>query len=285
MLKPIKENKEKIWNERFEQRLLAMNLSQRKFIALYKERFGTGSQSDVSKWKHVGDIDGKTNKKRGFPAFETMRNIAEILEVDVGYLIGETDFETYEVERTSKFTGLSSESVRAIRNLTTGKSIPPFHKYPDEQCTAAFELIINSEFLVEFLKGICVLAESIDKVQNPTDFFDKALKKIPEELRDDAYALWGDAEEAINRGLKPTPELWAYVNILDDGAGEDMWQPDGIARDIRAAKYSLQEIYIKMLEEVVSANNISSLLPHYATKEELKELLKNQRFKAEKTDE
>ena len=125
MSKNITPLQAKIWNERFEKKMEDLRFSQRKFISTYKAKFGTGSQADVSKWMHVGDIDGKTKKQRGFPAFETMRNIAEILGVSVGYLIGETDFESFDQERASKYLGLSAASITAIRGITSGKTIPP----------------------------------------------------------------------------------------------------------------------------------------------------------------
>lgn len=126
MLEPIEKEKAKIWNGRFEKKMKDMGLSQYQFIDRYRERFKKGRQPDVSKWMHVGEVDSKTRKERGFPAFETMRNIAEILEVSVGYLIGETDFETFEMEQASKYMGLSPNAIEATRALTSGKAIPPF---------------------------------------------------------------------------------------------------------------------------------------------------------------
>ena len=78
MLEPIEREKAKIWNGRFEKKMKDMGLSQYQFIDRYRERFKKGRQPDVSKWMHVGEVDSKTRKERGFPAFETRRNIAEI---------------------------------------------------------------------------------------------------------------------------------------------------------------------------------------------------------------
>lgn len=273
MSKPITMDKAKIWNERFEIRMDEMKLSQRKFSALYKERFGTGSQADVSKWMHIGEIDSRTNKGRKFPEFETMRNIAEILEVSVGYLIGETDCETFEMERSSEYIGLSPIALESTRAITHGKAIPPFHKYPDPQRTAALELLLENPFLVEYLKNICETAEAINRAENPDNLFEKAVNKIPESSRDSAISLWQDAEEAVSKGIEPTEELWAYVRILDDAACDDMYQPDMADREIKAAKYALQEIHTKMINDLLSAENVQKLLPHYANREELEQIM------------
>lgn len=273
MLKPIEKEKAKIWNERFEKKMNDMGLSQYQFIDRYREQFGKGRQPDVSKWMHVGELDSKTRKERGFPAFETMRNIAEILEVSVGYLIGETDYETFEMERASKYIGLSPAAIEATRALTSGKAIPPFHKYPDPQRTAALELMLTNPVLVEYLKNVCELAEAINREQNPKNLFERAANAIPEPYRDSAIALWADSEEAVANGIDPTEELWEFVHTLDDAACDDMYQPDMADREIKSAKYALHETHIKLVDELISTDNLQKLLAHYATREELEQMV------------
>ena len=267
MVKNIDLSKAFIWNQRFETKMEELGLSQRKFIALYRAKFGTGSQADVSKWMHVGEVDGKTKKQRGFPAFETMRNIADILGVSVGYLIGETDYETFNLEHTSVYLGLSAKPIEAIRMITSGKAIPPFYKYPDPRRTAALELLLENSLLADFLKGVCELAEAKSKGKNPNVLFEKARNRIPKTYREDADALWLDAEQAIEKGVKPTDKLWDFVKSLDDAAYEDMFQAEEAEREINEAKYTLQEIYIKMIEELLSTENISKLLRYFTTSE------------------
>lgn len=274
MSEQINETKEQIWNERFEQVMRDRNLSQRKFIELYRAKFKTGSQADVSNWLHIGDIDGRTQKERHFPKFETMRNIAEILGVSVGYLIGETDFETFEMERATKYIGLSSESISSIKGITSGKAIPPFYKYPDSQRNAALEGILNNNALVEYLKSICELAEAINRNQNPKNNFQKALDGIPEVHKESVFELWRDSEEAIKeKGVIPNDYLWELVNRLEDAACLDMMQPDMLTREINAAKYAVQEAHSRMIDELMKSDRFPSLLPHYATPEEIETII------------
>lgn len=274
MSEPIIMSVEDIWNSRVEARMKDLKLSQRSFIKKYKDKFGTGSQSDVSKWVHVGAKDGKSKNPRKFPEFETMRRIAEVLEVSVGYLIGETDYESFDAEKVCKYTGLSSSAVKGLRNITSGKAVEPFFKYPDAQINSALNNLLNSPSLVEYLKKVSELAEYISRERNPKDYFDAASNKIPEALRDDVVALWADAEDAIeNKGVAGTEEQWKYVKILDDAAMADMAQPDISERDVNACKYVLNEIHMKLVEEIMTPENIESMLPHYATEEEIKKLL------------
>lgn len=261
MSKPIKKNVDQIWNERVEARMSELKLSQRSFIKKYKDRFGTGSQSDVSKWVHVGAKDGKTGKPRKFPEFETMKKIAEILEVSVGYLIGETDYESFELEKACDYIGLSSTAVNGIRDITTGKAIEPFHKYPDEQVTAALNNLLSTPSLAGYLKRISELALDISKEKNPTDHFDCEVNEIPERLRDAVVALWADAEDAIdNHGVEGTEEQWQYVKKLDDAAMADMAQPNIAEREVNTSKYALNEAHVKMIDEIMSSERMSDMI-------------------------
>lgn len=274
MSEQINRKKEQIWNERFDQVMRDRNLSQRKFIELYRAKFKTGSQADVSNWLHIGDIDGRTQKERHFPKFETMRNIAEILGVSVGYLIGETDFETFEMERAVKYIGLSSESINSIKGITSGKVIPPFYKYPDSQTNAALEGIVTNNALVEYLKSICKLAEAINRNHNPKNNFQKALDGIPEVHKESVFELWRDSEEAIKeKGVIPNDYLWELVNRLENAACLDMMQPDMLTREINAAKYAVQEAHSRMIDELMKSDRFQLLLPHYATPEEIETII------------
>lgn len=64
--------------------------------------------------------------------------------------------------------------------------------------------------------------------------------------------------------------------MLDDAACEDMYQPDMSAREIRSARYALQEIQIKLVDELISDGKYKQLLLHYATKEELEAIIRKQ---------
>lgn len=261
MSKPIKNKANEIWNERFGKRMEELGLSQRKFIEKYRNRFGTGSQSDVSNWMHIGEKDGKSRNPRKFPEFKTMKQIAEILEVSVGYLIGETDYETFEMERASKYLGLSPSAIKAIRDITSGKAIPPFHKYSDPRITSALELLLSTHTLVDYLENIEKIAERMNALKNPRDYYDDALKRIPEAFQEDALALNADPEDAVcNKGVVPTNELWAYTALLDDAQEMNMYQYEFTDRDIKALRYALQEINSKMMDEILTEKGVDTIL-------------------------
>lgn len=54
------------------------NYTQKTFLKEYKEKYGGGTQANISRWLRVGNKieNGKTI---GFPSYETMLNLADFL--------------------------------------------------------------------------------------------------------------------------------------------------------------------------------------------------------------
>ena len=52
-----------------------------------------------------------------------------------------------------------------------------------------------------------------------------------------------------------------------------MYQPDMEDREIQSANYALHETHTKMVDELISADNLQKLLPHFATREELEQMI------------
>ena len=278
MSKAITRNVEQIWNERVSKKMKELGWTQRDFINEYKKKFKTGSQSDVCKWVHIGEKDSRSKKNRGFPEFETMRKIADILGVGIGYLIGETDYESFEMERVSMYLGLSSSAVNDIKRITSGAAIPPFYKYPDMQVTKALEVLLSSSFLVEYLKLLCGLVEIADD-KNMQKNFDSVLQKIPEDIKENVLALWYDAEDAINnKGIVVSEEQTKYVIELDNAACQDMGESDLTEMSINAYKYLLLEANTKIINEILVSDKMKYLLrksSHEPVKESNKVIVRN----------
>lgn len=107
----------RIWNERLG-KLIKKNFgTQKEFAQKFKETFGVGNQADVSRWINVGTLSAK-GKMIGFPEYPTMKKIATFFNVTVGYLTGETDYETFEMERTCKYLGIIEGTGNVIKYIT-----------------------------------------------------------------------------------------------------------------------------------------------------------------------
>ena len=71
----------------------------------------------MSRWTNIGSAN--RNQKIGFPKFQTMILIADFFNVDIAYLVGETDYSTFSLKEVSKYIGLDPLSIKKIRKFTT----------------------------------------------------------------------------------------------------------------------------------------------------------------------
>ncbi len=121
MIHNIFSETQKIWNKRLKE-CVENNGSQAAFAKALNDKYRTYDekqfrQPTVSNWWNVGaSRDGKATI--GFPKFENMLMIADCLGVDIGYLIGETDSETFTLEKTSEYLHLEPDALKIFSRIT-----------------------------------------------------------------------------------------------------------------------------------------------------------------------
>ncbi len=262
MFRPIKEIAD-IWNNRLKNEIIKRYKSQKQFAEAYSNRYGEiGTdgkkkrtfQADVNKWSHVGEFDGTINKNRGFPTFKTMYNLSDFLGVSISYLIGETDYESFDMEKASKYTGLSEASIQSIRKITSGKLPYLSKRISDEQINSALNLLLENPDFVEYLRCLCEVSISLKELTE-LEQFKKVYNSIPERYREDAAELYIDSEDAIAKGIKPTDKLCKYAAELDDAAYKDICNSEPINEAryyYKANKYDLEEKHRKMVSGLIN---------------------------------
>ena len=109
--------KAKCWRDRLKKCMDAGKYTQASFAEALNNKYGTCfGQKDVSRWINTG---AKTkNGEVGFPKYETMLRVADFFHVDVGYLTGETDDDSFSLEKACSYLGLNGEAIKAIREIT-----------------------------------------------------------------------------------------------------------------------------------------------------------------------
>lgn len=91
--------------------------TQTSFAEALNNKYGTNyGQKDVSRWMNTGAKI--KNGEIGFPKYDTMLLIADFLRIDVGYLTGETDEDSFSLEKACSYMGLNGEAIKAIREIT-----------------------------------------------------------------------------------------------------------------------------------------------------------------------
>jgi transcriptional regulator with XRE-family HTH domain len=143
--------KAECWRERLRKSLKERHFTQESFIEAinkkHNEKFG---QKDASRWMNVGSKKGKSNI--GFPKYRTMILIADALGVDVGYLTGETDMDSFDVEKTSKFLGLGSQAINHIRKFTNPENTESM-MYEDNR--VSLDLFLSGDVVSQVFSSIC----------------------------------------------------------------------------------------------------------------------------------
>ncbi|HPJ03723.1 MAG TPA: hypothetical protein PKU80_12900 [Candidatus Limiplasma sp.] len=244
----VLEGKAEIWNQRLSERIKGRFHSQAAFADAMNQKYGTSfNQRTVSRWVNVGAK--APNGTRGFPEFSNMVMIAQILEVDLGYLIGETNDETFTMENASEYMGLSSEAVRAIKQIT-------------EDTTAfrsvgmmAFESkpLLNSLFTAKkfcgFIRTLKELDTAYSELESEKAVFKKLETKLGSEMCSEA-AKWSSILDPAYDGPAPSTEALAAVHEFESAIDESYVKHENAVHDIRSAKYELSIVYAELIEEL-----------------------------------
>lgn len=113
----ILRGKETVWNERLGLCMDKKKITQEKLAEEMNLKYDTKfTQRSVSRWLRIGTVTKEG--KIVFPRIETMLLIADFFQVDLGYLLGETEEESFSIEKASAYTGLDAKAIKAIRTYT-----------------------------------------------------------------------------------------------------------------------------------------------------------------------
>lgn len=116
-------SREEIWNKRLKECMDKNNLTQDSFAEALSRKYDMKkniSQKTVSRWLNVGSKI--KSGKIGFPKFESILFIADFFNIDVGYLIGEIDEDTFVMKDACSFVGLESDAIESLRSITQPNS-------------------------------------------------------------------------------------------------------------------------------------------------------------------
>lgn len=162
------EDMKKAWGRRFRETRKEKYSSQEAFAeAMQKEGHAT-TQTTVGRWENVGGSYGK--EFPGFPSFPKMQTISKLLDVQIGYLIGETDAKTFDTEDVMEYFGMSEKAVDSLRSLAwrKGANYGEFdEKYGIKSTSVAdtLEKILTSKGFVRYVLHLNELDCMIDSFE------------------------------------------------------------------------------------------------------------------------
>ena len=179
----------KSWRDNLFRLMKERGLTQNGLAELINDRFYGGSESprftqkNVSTWVNAGLPDRKGHV-RPFPKFEIMLQIAAVLEVDLGYLIGDIECKTYKAQDAHEYTGLEESALEEVRKITYFE-----RKYHLGESRGS-----NSAMMSEILKSP-ILPELLDEMARLVRLTDKR-----GDIKGAVVAEYG--EELVDRALR-----------------------------------------------------------------------------------
>lgn len=193
------------WNKRLKELMEEKHYTQTSFVKELNEKFRNNAnekeftQATAHGWLNVGTMRGTGKTKIGFPKFENMLLIAELLEVDLGYLIGETDAETFTLENASDYLHLEPTAITNLKRLIEKDRFDP----------NAYSSVFNKLFCSKYFERFVESLKELDDIYMRYKDFIPNLSKLNENDLNNAYSdhLWQNlsdkyGEAILNRAWK-----------------------------------------------------------------------------------
>ena len=273
----IKSNRAKCWCSRLNKIMKERNYTQKTFLKEYKEKYGGGTQANISRWLRVGSkiANGKTI---GFPSYETMLNLADFFGVSVGYLTGETDYESFEMEKACEFLGLEEDGVKAIKGITSGECVNRFEKNMVHEYTSVLRYILTARSFNAFIKEAREYAESVYRQKHPISYMDRAAAKIKKDVLEQAYQCMeyqciaddecGVIDDFKENNIEPTEELLEAIKTLKVAQDSDYNEEQNREQRVKLSEYELQKIYFELIKELIKEEQLPDMtIPMYNEKD------------------
>lgn len=273
----IKSNRAKCWCSRLNKMMKERNYTQKTFLKEYKEKYGGGTQANISRWLRVGSkiANGKTI---GFPSYETMLNLADFFGVSVGYLTGETDYESFEMEKACEFLGLEEDGVKAIKGITSGECVNRFEKNMVYEYTSVLRYILTARSFNAFIKEAREYAESVYRQKHPISYMDRVAAKIKKDVLEQAYQCMeyqciaddecGVIDDFKENNIEPTEELLEAIKTLKAAQDSDYNEEQNREQRVKLSEYELQKIYFELIKDLIKEEQLPDMtIPMYNEKD------------------
>ena len=261
----IFDKKAKIWCSRLNGLMKKKGFTQELFLKEYRSRYGKGTQANVSRWLRVGNAKGGSVTKIGFPSYESMVNIANVFGVTVGYLTGETDCETFEMEQVSKFIGVDEETCKAIQKIASGQHNHYLMSAEANQYRAVLRCLFVADSFSELIKAVVDYSWHIYRQKHPVNHLEKAVSCITnEETRElavqyiDYSSYSGDEtfDDFSDNDVVPAKELLDAIEKLNEARWQDFKENEENVQQVKVSEYELQKIYFRLIEEITADKHL-----------------------------
>ncbi len=238
------------WNKRLDEALKKRGYSQHKFKTELNKHYGTNfTQAMISDWLHVGEPSKRkdgTERHIGFPVYTNMLIIADFLNVDVGYLTGETDMETFTVEKVSQYINLSEKSINAIKRITENRNF--YYEKTTQNRITALNTFFSTNHFTELIDELVEMQEKYDGGLSEQDPLIKLYDDLGEKLFEKAMK-WRDVT-AYDEGASSLSEKEIEAIMRLNKAIDDSRTYNEKRKSLEHQQFSLQFVLMKILSEM-----------------------------------
>lgn len=232
-----------------------------------EKRYGTEGQSDAgSRYAEERDRECKAIARRishflkgdYFPKWSDLVELADFFGKPIGYLIGETDCNTYELQDVADIVGLEGEAVTALKNITRGVSVEwllekttPEGEKPSaasvsiakemvekanaepDACRAVLNRMITSKAFKDLLISLSNVGESE---------YDLLMTRLDAEVA--KLQRGGDSEGSDEPVMQ---QMTRKAQVRDTGLR--LREAEGA---LKASRYEAYEFYVRLVDEMFS---------------------------------
>lgn len=144
------------------------------------------TQVNMSRWLNYG---GTGKRESSMPSMEVAIMLADFFGVDVGYLLGETEYKTFEMQDAVRYLGLSESAIEHIRLATRYETAFRAVQMLPEEANEVISALISSQGFYELV----IALRELDEVYNGPDIqkrlFDELEMKHGPEILTQAIEL------------------------------------------------------------------------------------------------
>ena len=221
-------------------------VTQFELIRRMEERYpeeGSGfrlTQASISRWFNFG---GTGKWEAGIPPLKVVIMLADFFGVDVGYLLGETEYRTFRQEDAVEYLGLNEKAIEHIRLATRYETaFKNVHMLPDEAGEKISRLLASEGFF-----ELVMSMEEMDRVYSGPDIQKRLFKELEEKYGPELLAEALEFDPYADEGQEVDPLLReAYIDT--EAALSEMYSADMDKQAyVEAARYKL----MKKFEEIV----------------------------------
>lgn len=201
------------------------------------------SQVNISRWFSSG---GTGKWESTMPSMEVAIMLADFFGVDVGYLLGETNYDTFEMEKAVKYLGLDEKAISHIRLATKlESSFSSVHMLPDEAGEMISRFISSKGFF-----NLVMALKEFDRIYNEPD--------LQQKLQEDLEKRHGKKMLAKSMEFEPDEHEGEQIDValreayLDWQDAQDELYVDSMDKEVLVAamRYRLSQSFEAIMDEL-----------------------------------